>query len=119
MKVYHGKRRKDVLTVTVDGHQLDARTDLWDHSPSGFEWGYSGSGPAQLALALLAYHLQDDKEAVVLHQAFKFAVIAKLPRNDWTLTSAQIHEAVQTLQGSVSSEIYCTEPELTGGGWDE
>jgi len=27
------------------------RSDLRNHSPNGFEWGYSGSGPAQLALA--------------------------------------------------------------------
>ena len=36
---------------------LDSRRDLWNHSPTGFEWGYCGSGPAQLALALLADHL--------------------------------------------------------------
>src|SRR5262245_22144387 len=27
--------------------------ELRNHSPTGFEWGYGGSGPAQLALALL------------------------------------------------------------------
>jgi len=26
---------------------------LYDHSPDGFEWGYGGSGPAQLALGIL------------------------------------------------------------------
>ena len=35
------------------GDELDPRFDLRNHSPDGFEWGYYGSGPAQLALALL------------------------------------------------------------------
>lgn len=30
---------------------LPLRTDLCNHSPTGFCWGYHGSGPAQLALA--------------------------------------------------------------------
>src|SRR5215469_11969326 len=30
------------------------RLELVNHSPSGFDWGPGGSGPAQLALALLA-----------------------------------------------------------------
>jgi len=33
--------------------------ELADHSPSGFEWGYGGSGPAQLALALLLDYTDD------------------------------------------------------------
>ena len=28
------------------------------HSPTGFEWGYLGSGPADLALSLLADHFE-------------------------------------------------------------
>ncbi len=40
---------------------------ILNHSPDGFAWGYSGSGPAQLALAiLLEYTLQD--KAVQCHQ---------------------------------------------------
>lgn len=36
------------------GYPLPLRLDLFNHSPDGFEWGYGGSGPAQLALAILA-----------------------------------------------------------------
>jgi len=40
--------------VTVNGHHLDQRTDLYDYSPSGsFSWGYRGAGPTQLAAAIL------------------------------------------------------------------
>src|SRR5947209_19175407 len=98
MKTYEGRREGYVADVTVNGHPLNPRLDLWNHSPTGFEWGYGGSGPAQLALALLADHLADDDQAVRLHQSFKFAVVVKLPNTGWTLTSDQIKQAYQSLQ---------------------
>lgn len=49
---YEGKRAYGQTFVTVNGRALDPRFDLRFHSPDGFEWGYGGSGPAQLALAL-------------------------------------------------------------------
>ncbi len=44
-----------VVRIATDGSQipLPPRFDVRNHSPSGFEWGYGGSGPAQLALAIL------------------------------------------------------------------
>jgi len=98
VKRYEGRREGHAVEVTVDGLPLNPRLDLWNHSPTGFEWGYGGSGPAQLALALLADHLADDEQAVRLHHSFKFAVIIQLPKKDWTLTSDQIKQALQLLQ---------------------
>ena len=97
MKTYRGKREGHVIVVTVNGIPLDLRLDLWNHSPTGFEWGYCGSGPAQLALALLADHL-GDHAAVALHQDFKQAVIAHLDQRGWTLTSEQIGAAIDSLR---------------------
>src|SRR5882724_6995595 len=72
-------------------HVLPSRLDLHSHSPTGFAWGYAGSGPAQLALALLAEELQDDDMAMRLHQRFKDEVIARLSQEEgWTLTGEQI-----------------------------
>lgn len=98
MKTYEGRREGYAVLVTVNGRPLNPRLDLWNHSPSGFEWGYGGSGPAQLALALLADHLGDDRQALDLYQRFKWAVIAELPRRNWTLTSRQIHQAIQNIR---------------------
>jgi hypothetical protein len=95
---YEGRRTKAGPVVTVNGEPLDARHDLHNHSPEGFEWGYPGSGPAQLALAILADHLRDDEQAINLHQRFKWAVVAELPKHKWTLTSKQIEVALQSLQ---------------------
>jgi len=86
------------VTVTVNGRPLKPRLDLWNHSPTGFEWGYGGSGPAQLSLALLADHLGNDDEAVTLHQEFKRTVVADLPHRHWTLTSEQIQHTVTALK---------------------
>jgi len=53
--------------------------ELYNHSPDGFSWGYGGSGPAQLALAILLEHTQDVHVAASNYQQFKFDVIAHLP----------------------------------------
>ncbi len=99
MKVYRGIRKETgELAVTVNEKTLDPRLDLWNHSPTGFECGYVGSGPAQLALAILADHLGDDKKAVALHQQFKWALIANLPRErGWRLTESNVAKVVQAI----------------------
>src|SRR5438046_6182019 len=97
MKTYEGCRQGYAVDVTVNSVPLNPRLDLWNHSPTGFEWGYCGSGPAQLALALLADHL-GDHQAVALHQDFKQAVIAHLDQRGWTLTSEQIRAAIDSLR---------------------
>jgi len=97
MKHYEGHRTKRGVEVTANGVPLNPRLDLRNHSPTGFEWGYCGSGPAQLALAILADHLGNDEQALNLYQRFKWAVIAELPHKGWTLTSTDIDQAVQRI----------------------
>jgi hypothetical protein len=40
MKTYEGLRRFYAVDVTVDGRSLNPRLDLYNHSPTGFEWGF-------------------------------------------------------------------------------
>ena len=98
MRRYEGVREGHAVTVTVDGRHLNPRLDLWNHSPTGFEWGYAGSGPAQLALAILADHSNDNERALNFYQRFKWRVIANLPDNSWTLRSDEIEQILQTLE---------------------
>ena len=69
MKTYNGKRlgtgEVEVL-VTVAGTPTVKYTlrHLRLHS-SGFEWGYGGSGPSDLALSLLADYLDEDPVRVL------------------------------------------------------
>ena len=112
--IYEGKRSAAVtggdVAVTRRTHNasgtatmarpvsLRVRLDLRNHSPTGFEWGYGGSGPAQLALALLADALGDDEQALLLYQAFKWKVIANLPEAGWQMSAAQIKQIAGELQ---------------------
>lgn len=99
MSIYTGIRHgSDPVIVTVDGEPLDPRIDLWNHSCGEFNWGYGGSGPAQLALALAAHVLRDDQRAVDVHQAFKRAVIGKLPDGGWLLTDYEIKQTIEALE---------------------
>lgn len=55
------------------------------HSPTGFAWGYGGSGPADLALNVLLLFV-DAFEAEHLYQAFKWDFVA--PARPHTLLRA-------------------------------
>ena len=77
------------IEVTVDREPIDYRYDLLSASPSGFEWGYGGSGPAQLSVALLA-HALDDGVALSFYQQFKREVVSQLPEAGWKLSAEDI-----------------------------
>jgi hypothetical protein len=98
MKTYEGRRDGYAVIVTVNGTPLNPRLDLYNHSPTGFEWGYCGSGPAQLALAILADHLGDDQEALNLYKRFKWAIVAGLPKKQWVLTSPIIDQVLDAIR---------------------
>jgi hypothetical protein len=84
--------------VTVNGLELNPRHDLRNHSPDGFNWGYSGSGPTQLALAILADHLNNDEEVLSLYTKFRDIFVSKLEMTKgWTVTSSQIQQIVDLL----------------------
>lgn len=69
-------------TVTFDGRVLDPRRSqrLRNHSPDGFAWGYAGSGPAQLSLAILLEAGCSDEQALSHYQEFKRTFVATEPR---------------------------------------
>ncbi|HEX5399056.1 MAG TPA: DUF6166 domain-containing protein [Verrucomicrobiae bacterium] len=98
MKFYEGRREGHAVIVTVNGRPLNPRLDLYNHSPTGFEWGYGGSGPAQLALAILANHFGDGSRALAIYQSFKFSVVAGLPKRHWKLTSRDIDRALERIR---------------------
>lgn len=89
MKTYLGQRTMDGPQVTVDGNPLDPRFDLKTLSEEGFEWTYEGEAPAQLALAILADHFQDDRKALEHCDSFMRKAVANF-NNDWEMTSQDI-----------------------------
>lgn len=85
---------KKVVEFTMSGYKLEnsdimvflnqkfltpeRSLKLRNHSPTGFNWGYDGSGPAQLALAVML-ELFDKETALKHYQDFKFVLIGSLP----------------------------------------
>src|SRR4051812_29976401 len=83
---------------TAKTRYLDPRLDLHNHSPDGFQWGYLGSGPAQLALALLADALDDDERAQRWYQDFKANVLSRITGDTWEMSANGIRSEVVTYE---------------------
>ena len=69
------------------------------HSPDGFGWGDGGCGAAQLALAILL-RATERATALAQHEAIKREVVATLPRGDFSLRLASVHERLAARTGS-------------------
>jgi hypothetical protein len=91
MKSRHGRRTPEGAVVTVDGRPLGPRYDLHTHSLDGFEWGDGSSGSAQLAMAIATDYFGDEIGETVYH-ALKWALIAQIETDEWTLTAREIHD---------------------------
>ena len=102
MKTYIGQAPHRVIVQLANGkvRELDPAFDLANHSPTGFSWGYCGSGPAQLALAILADVFRPRREyARRFYQEFKRRVIAALPGDqDWELTEERVREVAMAIE---------------------
>lgn len=70
---------------------LNPRNDLMNHSPDGLSWGYAGSGPAQLALAILMEVFNDWERVRPIYQRFKTLFVARIPQHtNWTADGADV-----------------------------
>ena len=113
-KVYTGRRGPQGCVVWVidengERKPLNPRRELRNHSPTGFEWGYGGSGPAQLALAILAEHLGDDRAALNRYQRFKWACIAQIRSASWSLSSEEIDNCLAQLSEQQEDTEFSTD----------
>jgi len=71
---------------------------VWNHSPDGYNFGYGGSGPAQLALAILLDHTNDSILSVSRHQDFKWEFICNMNHPGGTITDKQIDKWLKEKQ---------------------
>ena len=88
----HGDKVK-IIKEGITDLSAAASQQLVNHSPNGFNWGYGGSGPAQLALGLLLEVTRDETVALRDYQDFKWEVVAYLS-DTWELTEKSILEWV-------------------------
>ncbi len=105
MRHYVGEKTPDggcevlVLDRAVPGggYPLDPRFDLRRHA-DGLHFGYAGSGPAQLSLALLADALGDDERALANYQQFKFRQVARWQGDRFEISEEDIRRIVAGLE---------------------
>ncbi|MFW6118835.1 MAG: DUF6166 domain-containing protein [Planctomycetota bacterium] len=67
------------------------------HGPTGFEYGYSGSGPADLALSILRVAVEPER-ADRWYQAFKWDRIAPETGDSWSIKVGTVREWVEHME---------------------
>ena len=105
-KVFRGKKTENdrIVEIEQDGSisllPLSPSLEIADHSPDGFNWGYNGSGPAQLALGIL-YEVTGNTELTRnLYPFFKSDHVSRWGEY-WEMSEREVHEwlrAVGTAQ---------------------
>tara|TARA_Y100000590_G_scaffold468931_1_gene653904 strand:- start:13837 stop:14190 length:354 start_codon:yes stop_codon:yes gene_type:complete len=77
--------------------RLPLHLDQYNASPTGFSWGYEGSGPAQLAFCILYDFTGNLELAKRYTQRFKRTYIANLESNqNWTLRGDVLEGVIQS-----------------------
>ena len=91
MTIRGERLRAGGVLVTIDGEPLGWRALLAvrRHSPAGPEWGCGGSGPSQLALAILLA-VTDQTTAARFYQRFKWGVVASISSDRWGLNAGEV-----------------------------
>jgi len=74
---YAGTRTPDgSVVVRIRNGVQEPLRHLVHHSPTGFEWGYGGSGPADLARSIIADALGTENPDPAVYQEFKRMFVA-------------------------------------------
>jgi len=105
---FEGRKEHEVTFIDTYGHAAPLRMPVIDgfqrHSPTGFSWGHGGSGPADLALAILhrsmlymtGSRIRADDYALRYHQSLKWDVIAHMDHSAFTLSVRQVMSWLDT-----------------------
>jgi hypothetical protein len=84
--------------------RLKHRRNYHAHSPTGFEWGYAGSGPAELARALVSEVTGDPEPSPRFYQTFKSRVVMGLGHQQWMLDEAAIRVQLEMILRELREE---------------
>lgn len=93
MRTFTARRNEDMGSVVINicypNGQSTPLTHRVQHSPTGMEWGYNGSGPADLARSIL-WELIGEEPETALYQKFKYNFIATAPYVGFVLQEDEI-----------------------------
>ena len=68
-----------------------------NHSPDGFNWGYTGSGPAQCALGIMLEVTNDKRRSLNLYHKLVSDAISQIPEGElFEITEERILEWIKT-----------------------
>ncbi len=97
IRFFRGKRDGYPRTVTV--HFESGKTSLLGmttvgrkKSTDGFEWGYSGSGPTALAMALCSRAAGTENAAAVI--AVRDEIVATIPLDSWEVPLTRVLDTI-------------------------
>jgi len=94
--------------LIYDGEKPDGKLPQMqnhvNHSPDGFAWGYGGSGPAQLAYAILWDVTENRDKSQEFYQLYKWSVVSRLPREPWTITLESVLDWLAEAEASKQRE---------------
>lgn len=90
LKVSHGHLALAPAQHEASGIRTNVPRLVYKHSPTGFNFGYSGSGPADLALNLLLFVCRNTRDAERLYQSFKAHFIAPCQENRLVIDRADL-----------------------------
>lgn len=96
-ELHHASGTRVIVVENDEERDLDLRLDVRDHSPTGFNWGYGGSGPAQLALAICCDCLGDETGGdPYVYQTFKDAFVSAWDA-EWEVSEKEIRQWAESL----------------------
>lgn len=97
MKLYRGERTGGGTKVWVNDMPLPPARDIRDFGAREFEWGYEGSGPSQLALALLT-DLRDGETAIQHYRDFMRTIVADITDDSWQFTDEALNQRIAEIE---------------------
>ena len=94
-RVFRGKKVEYDRIVEIEQNgsvvplPLEPSLEIADHSPDGFNWGYNGSGSAQLALGILYEVIGDAELARSYYPFFKADHVSRWGER-WEISESEV-----------------------------
>ncbi len=98
--------------VTYGEVELPTMYELFGASKEGFDWGYNGSAPKQLAFSML-YQLTDLEFAKEYAEQFSLDVIKSLTSRDWILSAADVFAWIETNTNYLAKDLPTSQQSTT------
>ncbi len=98
LMIRDGESFADDVRILVREHgTVGALRHRVRHSPTGMNWGYGGSGPADLARSIV-WDVLGREPTAVEYQAVKWALVSPLPAEGGEITEEQVRAVLARLE---------------------